>query len=63
MPPGPIYDWVAMHTDEAFRDGVRALAEQVDRLPTDQVDDDMLGGWFTGMLDAEITFHDAPYLG
>ncbi|GAA4104253.1 TenA family protein [Actinomadura miaoliensis] len=56
--PGPIGDWVALHARDPFRAGVAALAAQVDRLT---VPDDDLIRWFTGMLDAEIEFHDAIY--
>lgn len=58
--PGPIADWVALHADEAFRAGVDALAREVDGLP-ETVPDERLERWFTGMLDAEIAFHDAVY--
>ncbi|MFB4298347.1 TenA family protein [Actinomadura sp. NTSP31] len=59
-PPGPIADWVALHANEAFREGVDALARQVDALPG-TVPDDLLVRWFGGMLEAEIAFHDAVY--
>ncbi|WP_243716706.1 TenA family protein [Actinomadura sp. KC345] len=58
--PGPVADWVALHTDERFRAGVEALAGEVDAIPA-EVPDDLLVGWFTGMLEAEIAFHDAVY--
>ncbi|MEU5878715.1 TenA family protein [Spirillospora sp. NPDC047279] len=59
VPPGPIADWVAMHAGRPFQDGVNALAAEVDALPTP---DDRLATWFTGMLEAEMTFHAALYL-
>ncbi|GAA2425084.1 hypothetical protein GCM10010191_41630 [Actinomadura vinacea] len=58
VPPGPIADWVALHARDPFREGVAALAAQVDRLTEP---DAVLARWFTGMLDAEIAFHDALY--
>ncbi|WP_433472597.1 TenA family protein [Spirillospora sp. CA-142024] len=57
---GPVADWVALHADQAFRSGVDALAREVDALPAD-VPDELLARWFTGMLEAEIAFHDAVY--
>jgi thiaminase/transcriptional activator TenA len=59
-PAGPVADWVALHAAEPFRAGVAALAEQVDQIPA-AIPDSTLAGWFGGMLDAEITFHDAVY--
>lgn len=59
-PSGPIADWVALHATAAFREGVDALARQVDALP-ESVPDDLLIRWFGGMLEAEIAFHDAVY--
>lgn len=59
-PPGPISEWVALHAAPAFRSGVAALAAQVDDIPS-TVADDSLDAWFSGMLDAEITFHDAVF--
>ncbi|MEW2352897.1 TenA family protein [Spirillospora sp. NPDC029432] len=56
--PGPIADWVALHAREPFRGGVAALAAQVDRLDRPGSE---LALWFTGMLKAEIVFHDALY--
>ncbi|MFC5753698.1 TenA family protein [Actinomadura rugatobispora] len=55
---GPIAEWVALHARDPFREGVAALAAQVDRLTEP---DPVLAGWFTGMLEAEIAFHDALY--
>ncbi|URN04735.1 TenA family protein [Actinomadura madurae] len=60
VPAGPVADWVALHTDEAFRAGVDALAQEVDALPAG-IPDDRLARWFAGMLEAEIAFHDAVY--
>lgn len=60
VPPGPIGDWVALHAGRRFRAGVAALAEQVDQIPP-TVPDTSLDGWFDGMLDAEIAFHDAVF--
>jgi thiaminase/transcriptional activator TenA len=60
VPAGPVRDWVALHAAEPFRAGVAALAEQVDQVPA-AIPDGTLAGWFGGMLDAEITFHDAVY--
>lgn len=60
-PAGPVADWVELHTREPFTSGVAALGAAVDELPSD-IADDRLTAWFTGMLDAEITFHDAVYL-
>ncbi|TDD74285.1 hypothetical protein E1293_29675 [Actinomadura darangshiensis] len=60
VPPGPVADWVAMHTAKPFRDGVDALAHEVDALPAG-VPDELLTRWFAGMLGAEIAFHDAVY--
>ncbi|GAA3987133.1 hypothetical protein GCM10023085_81490 [Actinomadura viridis] len=59
VPPGPIADWVALHARDPFRSGVAALAAQVDTLT---VPGSVLAGWFTGMLDAEVAFHDAIYV-
>ena len=60
VPSGPIADWVALHADASFRDGVQALAQEVDAVPAD-VTDERLRRWFGGMLEAEIAFHDAVY--
>jgi thiaminase/transcriptional activator TenA len=60
VPAGPLGDWVAMHAAEPFRAGVAALAEQVDVIPS-TVPDGQLNTWFSGMLDAEIAFHDAVF--
>lgn len=60
-PAGPVADWVELHTREPFTSGVAALGAAVDELPSD-VTDDRLTAWFTAMLDAEVTFHDAVYL-
>lgn len=60
-PAGPIADWVSLHADADFRAGVQALAAQVDALPAG-VPDEHLTRWFTGMLEAEIAFHDAVYV-
>lgn len=60
VPPGPLRDWVALHAAEPFRAGVDALAEQVEEIPSD-VPDGQLDSWFSGMLDAEIAFHDAVF--
>lgn len=60
VPDGAIRAWVALHADQAFRDGVRALAAEVDALP-DDIPQERLTRWFTGMLEAEIAFHDAVY--
>lgn len=59
-PDGPVADWVELHTREPFTAGVAALGAAVDELPA-HIPDDRLIGWFTGMLDAEIAFHDAVY--
>lgn len=58
IPDGLIADWVALHATEAFKSGVDALATAVDALDEP---DERLAGWFTGMLAAEITFHDSVY--
>jgi len=60
VPPGPLRDWVALHAAEPFRAGVDALAEQVEEIPS-AVPDGQLDTWFSGMLDAEIAFHDAVF--
>jgi thiaminase/transcriptional activator TenA len=60
VPPGPLRDWVDMHAAEPFRAGVDALAEQVEEIPS-AVPDGQLDTWFSGMLDAEIAFHDAVF--
>ncbi|MEV5705039.1 TenA family protein [Actinoallomurus sp. NPDC052274] len=60
VPSGPIGEWVSLHADEEFRAGVDALAAQVDALPAD-IPDERLARWFTGMLEAEIAFHDAVF--
>lgn len=60
--PGLIADWVALHAAEPFHAGVRALAAAVDALP-DEIPDAQLHGWFTGMLDAEVVFHDSVFDG
>ncbi|MCI2421656.1 TenA family protein [Saccharopolyspora sp. K220] len=59
-PAGPIADWVALHTRAPFTTQVDALAAEVDDLPR-SVPDEQLHEWFTGMLGAEIHFHDAIY--
>ncbi|KID29737.1 TenA family protein [Prauserella rugosa] len=59
-PSGPVADWVALHARDPFVSGVDALAAAVDEIPVD-VPDERLAAWFAGMLDAEITFHDAVY--
>jgi thiaminase/transcriptional activator TenA len=60
VPAGPIADWVSLHAGAEFRAGVAALAAQVDALPAD-LPDERVDRWFTGMLEAEIAFHDAVY--
>lgn len=60
VPAGPIRDWVALHAAEPFRAGSPALADQVDQIPP-AVPDIALDGWFAGMLDAEIAFHDGIF--
>lgn len=60
VPPGPIADWVTLHTTASFRAGVEALASEVDRVPA-SISDERLASWFTGTLDAEVAFHDAVY--
>ncbi|MFF9126576.1 TenA family protein [Streptomyces sp. NPDC014889] len=60
VPDGAISAWVSLHADQAFRDGVRALAAEVDALP-DEIPQERLTRWFTGMLEAEIAFHDAVF--
>ncbi|MFE2030182.1 TenA family protein [Streptomyces hygroscopicus] len=60
VPSGAIAAWVSLHADQAFRDGVRALAAEVDALP-EKVPQELLLRWFTGMLEAEIDFHDAVF--
>ncbi|OPF83930.1 hypothetical protein VT50_0203260 [Streptomyces antioxidans] len=62
VPEGAISAWVALHADPAFRDGVRALAAEVDALPED-IPQERLARWFTGMLEAEISFHEAVFGG
>jgi thiaminase/transcriptional activator TenA len=61
VPAGAIADWVSLHADPAFRTGVDALAAAVDALPAD-IPDERLVRWFTGMLEAEIAFHDAVFV-
>jgi thiaminase/transcriptional activator TenA len=60
VPAGVIADWVSLHANAAFRTGVEALAAEVDALPGD-IPDERIADWFTGMLDAEIAFHDAVF--
>jgi len=60
VPSGPVRNWVAMHAAEPFRAGVDALAEQVDLIPA-EVPEGQLDTWFSGMLAAEIAFHDAVF--
>ncbi|MGW5449336.1 hypothetical protein [Streptomyces asiaticus] len=60
VPDGAMSAWVALHADQSFRDGVRALAAEVDALP-DDIPQERLTRWFTGMLEAEIAFHDAVF--
>ncbi len=59
-PAGPIADWVALHTRAPFTTQVDALATEVDDVPR-AVPDEQLHDWFTGMLQAEIQFHNAIY--
>ena len=59
-PAGPVAEWVALHAAEPFHAGVRALAAAVDSLPA-EIPDSLLRGWFDGMLDAEIAFHDSVF--
>ena len=58
--PGLIAEWVALHAAEPFHAGMRALAAAVDALPT-EIPDTQLHRWFTGMLDAEVVFHDSVF--
>ncbi|WAP53644.1 TenA family protein [Streptomyces sp. S465] len=60
VPEGAMSAWVSLHADQTFRDGVRALAAEVDALP-DDLPQERLTRWFTGMLEAEIAFHDAVF--
>jgi thiaminase/transcriptional activator TenA len=60
VPAGAIADWVSLHAGPEFRAGVAALAAEVDALPA-AIPDERLAHWFTGMLEAEIAFHDAVY--
>jgi thiaminase/transcriptional activator TenA len=60
VPAGPVADWVALHAAEPFHAGVRALGAAVDQLPA-EVPDHRLCVWFTGLLEAEITFHDSVF--
>ena len=62
VPAGVIADWVSLHAGATFRTGVQALAAEVDALPAD-IDGDRLAHWFTGMLEAEIAFHDSVFAG
>ena len=53
--------WVAMHTTTAFADRVHHLAGEVDRAtPPDRADE--AGQLYRAVLEAELTFHEAPYL-
>lgn len=53
--------WVAMHTTTTFSDRVRQLAGEVDRVtPPDAAD--QAGNLYRAVLEAELTFHEAPYL-
>ena len=60
IPEGFIAEWVALHTAELFRTGVRALASAVGALPP-EVPDSRVRSWFNGMFDAEINFHDSVF--
>lgn len=51
-----LQDWIEIHTREAFVAQVDALAREVDAMT---VDDTALDEWFSGMLAAEVEFHDA----
>ncbi|OZC57517.1 transcriptional regulator [Rhodococcus sp. 06-621-2] len=50
--------WIAMHTEPAFVGQVEALAVEVDAIP-ENITDDTLDTWFSGMLSAEDSFHQA----
>ncbi|MGW1681982.1 TenA family protein [Saccharopolyspora sp. NPDC002376] len=59
-PAGLIADWVALHARAPFTTQVDALAAEIDDLPR-TVPDEQLHDWFTGMLRAEVQFHDSIY--
>lgn len=53
--------WIALHATPEFGVQADSLGQLVDRLPTDEITNDQLDAWFTGMLDAEDDFHDSIY--
>lgn len=53
--------WVAMHATAAFRDRVRYLAGEVNRATSD-VAADKANRLYRDVLEAEIRFHEAPYV-
>jgi thiaminase/transcriptional activator TenA len=63
--PGYIRDWVALHAGGAFAEHVAWVRSEIDtRGPTlTEARQARLGVLFEEALQAEITFHDAPYVG
>jgi thiaminase/transcriptional activator TenA len=59
--PPAVQEWLELHTSATFAAQVAFLESLVDDLPAD-ITNDQLDAWFTGMLGAENTFHDAAYL-
>ncbi|WP_378578461.1 TenA family protein [Nocardiopsis mangrovi] len=59
--PPMVQDWIELHARSPFTDQVAFLRGEVDALPAD-LPDATVHAWFTGMLRAEIRFHDAVYL-
>jgi thiaminase (transcriptional activator TenA) len=51
--------WIDLHTDASFLAQVDALGADIDRLDPAAITDEDLDRWFTGVLSAEITFHEA----
>ncbi|WP_433556156.1 TenA family protein [Pseudonocardia xinjiangensis] len=56
-----LQEWIDLHTAPAFLAQVDALRADIDALDPSEVGDTELDRWFSGVLRAEIAFHDAVY--
>lgn len=54
-------DWIDLHAAPPFLAQVDALRADVDTIDPVAVPDEALDDWFTAVLHAEVTFHDAAY--
>jgi thiaminase/transcriptional activator TenA len=59
--PADLQAWIELHAQPTFLAQVDALRDDVDALRPAEWDDRSLDRWFTAVLDAEVTFHDAVH--